>query len=649
MVMGLSPVVRWLVQGTFWCGLMFGYLCLGCIMMLIFAGYTPTAAAVPAFALLSLLAVPPIFCFIALFNFVFWCRTNVEDVVSQTFCNLIVMVVLWPTIILSAIPGVRDNTTAQSIITYALLIVPLNQLSFGLSAIYTVANVAIYTSAYVPGESGPQASDFFVWTVTNPVSGGSSPGPLICMAASLLSAPFWFWALWHVDVRRYYFASRAALTHSGQRHGEGPQRPEDPDVAAERCRVESGAADGALIRMVGLRKTFRMPKKNGKPQPDKVALDNLSLAIDGQGCFALLGPNGAGKTTALSVLTGDMRPTAGEAFVAGLSVRTQILDIFKLLGYCPQFGGLFPRGVTLKQHLVLYARLKGIAEADLEAHCARVLREFGLEDHAHKWVNYLSGGTRRKLVAAIALACEPRVCFLDEPTTGVDVGTRQFLWERIKAKGRRGCALILTTHYMEEADALAQRIGILVNGRLQVRRAQKRDGADLVPLRSPLRAKPWKQQCALAIRARRGRRHTQPCCISARRPVPAPPTILQPVPSQVLGSPQHLKSAHGGGYRLELKGPAESAGKVRDLVESLFPGTKQLEMHGGWQVFEVGGDRNVRAEGGRAALFALGPVFTALDNAKEDLGIETYTLSQTTLEQVFLNIAAAQQEPPHRA
>jgi ABC-type multidrug transport system ATPase subunit len=469
MVMGLSPVVRWLVQATFWCALMYGYLCVGLILMLVFSKYTPTAAAVPAFALLSLLAVPPIFCFIALFNFIFWCRTNVEDVVSQTFCNLIVLVVLYPTLVLSAIPGVRDNTTAQSIITYALLVVPLNQLSFGLSAIYTVANVAIYTSAYVPGASGPRAADFLVWAVTNPISGGSSPGPLICMAASLVSAPFWFWALWRVDVRRYYLASNAdgGVPHGGPRQEGGST--EDADVAAERRRVESGGADCALIRMVGLRKTFRMPKKNGKPQPDKVALDNLSLAIDGQGCFALLGPNGAGKTTALSVLTGDMRPTAGEAFVAGLSVRTQILDIFKLLGYCPQFGGLFPRGVTLKQHLVLYARLKGIAEADLEPHCARVMREFGLEEHAHKWVNYLSGGTRRKLMAAIALACEPRVCFLDEPTTGVDVGTRQFLWDRIKAKGRRGCALILTTHYMEEADALAQRIGILVNGRLQVR------------------------------------------------------------------------------------------------------------------------------------------------------------------------------------
>jgi len=114
-----------------------------------------------------------------------------------------------------------------------------------------------------------------------------------------------------------------------------------------------------------------------------------------------------------------------------------------------------------------------------------------------------------------------------------------------------------------------------------------------------------------------------------------------PLPLQVLGSPQHLKSVHGGGYRLELKGPTESADRVRELVEHLFPGTKQLEMHGGWQVFEVGARRSQRS---KTALFALGPVFAALDRAKEELGIETYTLSQTTLEQVFLNIASAQLE-----
>ena len=167
----------------------------------------------------------------------------------------------------------------------------------------------------------------------------------------------------------------------------------------------------------------------------------------------------------------------------------------------------------------------------------------------------------------------PRPC-RRRPTTGVDVGTRQFLWDRIRAKGKRGCALVLTTHYMEEADALAQRVGIMVNGRLHV-----------------------------------------------------------------LGSPQHLKSTHGGGYRVEIKGPASTAKEAKALVDTLFPDNSVLEAHGGFQVFEVGSAAGKR----RDELFALGPVFTALDKAKSELGIETYTLSQTTLEQVFLNISMRQQ------
>lgn len=163
-------------------------------------------------------------------------------------------------------------------------------------------------------------------------------------------------------------------------------------------------------------------------------------------------------------------------------------------------------------------------------------------------------------------------------STGVDVGTRQFLWDRIKAKGARGCALILTTHYMEEADALANNVGIMANGRLRV-----------------------------------------------------------------LGSPQHLKSRHGGGYRVEIKGPEAAVDDARALVERLFPGSERLEVHGGSQVFEV-----KRASGagsdGRDALFRLGPVFHALDLAKAEIGLESYSLSQTTLEQVFLNIAAEQED-----
>jgi len=280
------------------------------------------------------------------------------------------------------------------------------------------------------------------------------------------------------------------------------------------------------------------------------------------------------------MLTGVTVPTSGDAFVGGYNVGTQLLSIFQMLGYCPQFGGLFVRGLTLKQHLQTYGRLKGVQERDLEGHCTRTIAEFGLQEHANKWVTKLSGGTKRKLIAAIALACEPRVCFLDEPTTGVDVGTRQFLWDRIKAKGERGCALILTTHYMEEADALANRVGIMVNGRLRV-----------------------------------------------------------------LGSPQHLKSVHGGGYRIELKGPAENAPAAAQLIESLFPDTTCLEAHGGFQVFEVGGGV-AKSDGAAKAgvAFRLGEVFRALDQAKTALGLESYTLSQTTLEQVFLNIASEQQD-----
>ena len=588
MVMGLSPLIRWVNSGIFWCGIMWSYLLLPVVFVAAFGDYTPYAEATPAFLLTVLVAVPPLFCFLALFNFAFWCRTNVEDVVGQTYCNIISLVVFYPSLLLSAIPFVRDDPTAKSAITYGLLFIPFNQITFGLAAIYTVAQVAAYEQAYDATASPLTVADYFVWLVDVPnVDGGTdqSPGPLLCIAFSLLTAPFWFWALWRIDVRRYYYAAPPV-----DWAGEAP-RDEDPDVAAERRAVEGGARDGALVRMVHLRRTFAQPKKGGAPQPPKVAVADLSLAIDGAGCFALLGPNGAGKTTTLSMLTGDVKPTAGEAWVAGHSVRTDIMAIFKLLGYCPQFGGLFPRGVSLRQHLQLFGRLKGIPEAELDGHCDRTIAEFGLQDHAHKWVTKLSGGTRRKLVAAIALACEPQVCFLDEPTTGVDVGTRQFLWDRINAKGKRGCALVLTTHYMEEADALAQRVGIMVNGGLQV-----------------------------------------------------------------LGSPQQLKSKHGGGYRVELKGPPETAERARRVVEGLFPGTVKLEGLGGFQVFEVGGGSRTRKAAAAAgagaaadavaddAYFRLGPVFAALDAAKAELGLETYTLSQTTLEQVFLNIAAAQQD-----
>ena len=278
---------------------------------------------------MALVAVPSIFCFLALVNFLFWCRSNVEDIVAQSYCNAIQLLAFYPTLLISAIPAIRDLPTVKMVVNLVLLLIPVNQISFGLSAVYSVATVGAYNSALVNAPPLTPA-DYFVFTYTIPGVDGASPGPLLCIAYSVLTAPLWFYLLWRTDVKRYYYSPRMHDVRivSGR-------AAEDADVAAERARVEGGGADGALVRIRHLRKEFKSPKKGGKPQPNKVAVDDLSLAVDGSGCFALLGPNGAGKTTTLSMLTGDIRATAGEAWVDGFSVSTQIPTSYLLHGTSP--------------------------------------------------------------------------------------------------------------------------------------------------------------------------------------------------------------------------------------------------------------------------------------------------------------------------
>ena len=351
------------------------HLSIAIILIGIFNYYTPYAAALPAFAITCILAVPSIFCFLALFNFLFWCRKNVEDIVQQTFCNVLTYTAFYPTLLISAIPVVRDTPLAKNIVTYTLLLIPLNQvrtfphahricicilpacpqhlvpsgmsphlslsltappppptcltqISMGLTAIYTISMVSAYQQA-LAGAPPATAADYFVFSIEVPGIEGTSPGPLSCIFYSLFTAPLWFYLLWYIDVRRYYYPRKRVVPTISP-------VSEDRDVAEERARVESGAADGSLVRMVHLRREFAMPKKKGKKQPNKVAVADLSLAIDGKGCFALLGPNGAGKTTTLSMLTGDLEPTSGDGWIAGFSIRTQLMSIFSLLGYCPQ-------------------------------------------------------------------------------------------------------------------------------------------------------------------------------------------------------------------------------------------------------------------------------------------------------------------------
>lgn len=191
------------------------------------------------------------------------------------------------------------------------------------------------------------------------------------------------------------------------------------------------------------------------------------LAIEQDQLFCLLGPNGAGKTTTINCLTGVLPPTHGDALVYGQSIRsTGGMDkIRSLMGVCPQFDVLWPE-LTGAEHLTLYGRVKGCGWKGVEPESARLLEKVKLTYAAGQRTGAYSGGMKRRLSVAIALLGDPKVVYLDEPTTGMDPISRRYVWDIIQ-EAKVGRAIVLTTHSMEEADILGDRIAIMALGRLR--------------------------------------------------------------------------------------------------------------------------------------------------------------------------------------
>jgi len=237
---------------------------------------------------------------------------------------------------------------------------------------------------------------------------------------------------------------------------------EDVDVANERARVQQGNAGNAAITMVHLAKTF--PGTRGRPP--KQAVKDLSFAIEYNEVFGLLGPNGAGKTTTLHMLSGHLSPTAGATKICNYDVVTEMAKVHGVLGMCPQFDWVW-EDLTVEDHLLLYVRLKGAEKFAERALITRIAEAVDLDGDAMRTYSHsLSGGMRRRLSLAISLCGNPKVVFLDEPTTGLDPETREEIWKIIH-KAKNGRCIVMTTHSMEEADALCERIGIIANGSLQ--------------------------------------------------------------------------------------------------------------------------------------------------------------------------------------
>ena len=210
----------------------------------------------------------------------------------------------------------------------------------------------------------------------------------------------------------------------------------------------------AAIRIENLTKKYK----------DVTAVDDLTLAIEEGETFALLGVNGAGKTTTVKMLCGLTQPTSGEAYIYDRSIIKEVNEVKKLVSVSMQETAV-GRNLTVQENLDLFAELYGLEEGDKKARIERIVEQFDFSPIMNKRAKKLSGGWQRKLSIALAILAEPKVMFLDEPTLGLDVLSRRELWRVLEGmKGKT--TVVLTTHYMEEAEALADRIAVMKNGRL---------------------------------------------------------------------------------------------------------------------------------------------------------------------------------------
>ncbi|MBI5017647.1 MAG: ABC transporter ATP-binding protein [Deltaproteobacteria bacterium] len=195
------------------------------------------------------------------------------------------------------------------------------------------------------------------------------------------------------------------------------------------------------------------------------ALDGLDLSVHPGEIYGFLGPNGAGKTTALRILTGLTRPTAGLAAVAGSNVAVDPVAAKAHLGVVSQHVNL-DADLTVAESLELHGILHGMARPERRRRAAELLEFAGLSDRASSLARTLSGGMKRRVTIIRALLHEPEILFLDEPSVGLDPAARRRLWDLIRSIHRQGVTVLLTTHYIEEAEFLCHRVGILDRGRL---------------------------------------------------------------------------------------------------------------------------------------------------------------------------------------
>lgn len=219
--------------------------------------------------------------------------------------------------------------------------------------------------------------------------------------------------------------------------------------------------DENILEVINLRKVY-----TSKEDP-VVAVDDVSFQVKRGEVFGLLGPNGAGKTTIIGVLTTKTIPSSGRAFLGGIEVTENPLEVKKKIAIVPQNYNL-DRGLSARDNLIFHAKYFGVSKEEREKRADRLLKEMDLYKRKNDQVLSFSDGMKRRLMIARALMHDPEIIFLDEATIGLDPEARLLFWQKIKELNSQGVTIFLTTHYMEEADRLCDRIAIMDKGRMLV-------------------------------------------------------------------------------------------------------------------------------------------------------------------------------------
>ncbi|KAL4895995.1 hypothetical protein BDV59DRAFT_199218 [Aspergillus ambiguus] len=368
--------------------------------------------------------------------------------------------------------------------------------------------------------------------------------------------------------------------------------PIDRDIATEIARA-TNSADG--LRAIHLTKMFKK----------FTAVEDVTFCVGKGEVFALLGPNGAGKTTTISLIRGDIQPSqnGGDIFVDGISVLKHRALARSRLGVCPQFDAMDQ--MTVIEHLTFYARIRGVP--DVPHNVNEVMRAVGLIPFKHRMAAKLSGGNKRKLSLGIALMGNPTVLLLDEPSSGMDAASKRVMWRTLAAVVS-GRSIVLTTHSMEEADALAHRAGIMAKRMLAL------GTTDF------LRAKYGNVYHVHLVHAQAP--HTSETDMERIRG-----WVGETFPSAII----EQKTYHG---QLRFNVPAGFSTPASDDWSST---TDDNEIKTQTAV-EYANSLSPRRARNTAAIGSVSRLFSKLEQDKHTLGVQYYSVSQTTLDQVFLTI-----------